>query len=182
MRPDAPRAASARAVLRDGLPEVFRADDFAMRFAGALEEVLDPIVATLDALSAQFDPALAAPDVLDLLAGWLGFELDERSPIARRRLFLAHAAELARRQGTRAGLELALHISFPGLPFDVEDHGGVTFASRAEDLPPRGRPEVVVRCRAAAGRELAADIARVIEQFIPAHVRYRLHVPAEASG
>jgi phage tail-like protein len=176
MRPSAPRTASARAVLRDGLPEVFRADGFTTRFAGALEEVLDPIVATLDGLPAQFDPALAAPDVLDLLAGWLGFELDERRPIAQRRRFLAEAAELARLQGTREGLELALRVSFPDLPFDVEDRGGVTFAARAEDLPPRGRPEVVVRCRAAAGREHAADIARVIEQFIPVHVRYHLEV------
>ena len=48
-----------------------------MRFVGALETLLDPIVAMLDALPAHFDPDYAPRDVLDLLSAWLGVELDE---------------------------------------------------------------------------------------------------------
>ena len=48
-----------------------------MRFVGALEELLDPIVAVLDALPAHFDPDHAPRDILDLLASWLGVDLDE---------------------------------------------------------------------------------------------------------
>ena len=43
--------------------------------------LLDPIVAILDGLPAHFDPDLAPRDILDLLAAWLGVDLDESQPI-----------------------------------------------------------------------------------------------------
>ena len=73
-----------------------------MRFVGALEAVLDPIVAVLDALPAHFNPDHAPRDVLDLLAAWLGVELDESQPLRERRELVRQAAELSRRRGTRA--------------------------------------------------------------------------------
>src|SRR4051794_18822993 len=71
-----PRVASARRYLRSSLPAIYQQDDFAMRFVGALETVLDPIVAVLDALPAHFAPNLAPRHVLDLLTAWLGVEVD----------------------------------------------------------------------------------------------------------
>ena len=74
---ETPPVASNRAYLRGGLPSIYQDGDFGMRFVGALEEMLDPIVAILDALPAHFDPDLAPRDTLNLMAAWLGIELDE---------------------------------------------------------------------------------------------------------
>src|SRR5215203_852687 len=127
-----PPVASARAYLRGGLPAVYQDGDFGMRFIGALETLLDPIVAVLDALPHHFSADHAPRDILDLLSAWLGVDLDESQTPQQRREMLRHAAELGRRRGTRAGVELALALSFPALPLRVEDPGGVRTA------PPEG--------------------------------------------
>ena len=57
---ETPPVASSRAYLRDALPAVYQEGDFGMRFIGALESLLDPIVAVLDALPAHFSAAHAA--------------------------------------------------------------------------------------------------------------------------
>ena len=101
-----------------------------MRFVGALEELLDPIVAILDALPAHFDPNFAPPDVLSLLAAWLGVDLDETQNIKHQREMVRRSAELARRRGTVRGLELALKLHFPEVPMRVEDNGGVIWHSK----------------------------------------------------
>ena len=50
------------------------------------------------------------------------------------------APELMRRRGTKAGLELALALAFPGVPFRVEDAGAVRWSLDLdgdwEDAPP----------------------------------------------
>src|SRR5215213_8693219 len=126
---ETPAVASERAYLRGGLPAVYQDGDFGMRFVGALEAVLDPIVAMIDALPAHFDPDHAPRDVLGLLAAWLGIELDESQPMPERRRLVTQAAELSRRRGTVRGLELALSLAFPGLPLRVEDNGGVSWGA-----------------------------------------------------
>ena len=104
--------------MRDGLPAIYRVPGrrrFGLRFIGGLETALDPIVATLDALPAYFYPELAPRDLLELLAAWLGLDVDEswpesrrREPSARRRSSGAAAA--------RTGPRAALGIAFPDLP------------------------------------------------------------------
>jgi phage tail-like protein len=127
-----PQPVSARAHLRDSLPAVYREGDFGMRFVGALEHVLDPVVALLDNLPAHFDPRHAPPDVVELLGAWLGLEHDEARRGEDRRELALGAAELLRRRGTRAGLEQALALAFPGVPLRVEDGGGVTWSTAHE--------------------------------------------------
>src|SRR5918994_4791109 len=51
-----PQVASSRAYLRAGLPAVYQESDFGMRFIGGLEELLDPIVAGVDAPPPHLDP------------------------------------------------------------------------------------------------------------------------------
>src|ERR671910_1386932 len=133
-----PQVASSRAYLRAGLPAVYQESDFGMRFIGGLEELLDPIVAVIDALPAHFNPDHAPRDVLDLLAAWLGVEVDESQPISERRRLVRESAELSRRRGTVRGLELALQLAFPNLPLRVEDSGGVVW--RAGETPPDAAP------------------------------------------
>jgi phage tail-like protein len=173
-----PPSASARGYLRTGLPEIYQDSDFAMRFVGALETLLDPIVALLDALPAHFSADLAPADVLVLITGWLGIELREDQPTAERREVVRHAMELNRLRGTRAGLELGLGLAFPGVPFRVEDPGAVVWASSADALPTPAAPSFVVYCDVPLATERAAAAARLIEQLKPAHVGYRLRVKA----
>jgi phage tail-like protein len=174
---ETPPVASSRAYLRAGLPAVYQEGDFGMRFIGALETLLDPIVAVLDGLPAHFNPDHAPRDVLDLLSAWLGVDLDESQTPAQRRAMVRQAAELGRRRGTCAGMELALSLGFPKLPLRVEDLGGV----RTD--PPAGGMDApaatfIVYCDKPIAEEVQAAVARCIEQYKPVHATYRLRVKA----
>jgi len=174
---ETPPVASSRAYLRNSLPAMYQDGDFGMRFVGALESVLDPIVAVLDALPAHFSPDHAPRDVLSLLASWLGVELDESQPLRDRRELVRQAAEISRRRGTPRGLELALKLAFPALPLRVEDNGSVIW--RAQDVSGEVPPaSFVVYCDKPIPEEVQAAIARCIEQYKPVHATYRLRVKA----
>lgn len=172
-----PPVASSRAYLRSGLPAVYQESDFGMRFIGALEELLDPIVAVLDALPAHFDPDHAPRDVLNLLAAWLGVDLDESQEIRHQREMVRRAADLGRKRGTVAGMELALKLAYPDVPLRVEDQGGVRWSldQHPIDAPP---PSFVVYCDKPVVEEVQAGIARCIEQHKPVGTSYRLRVKA----
>jgi phage tail-like protein len=174
---ETPAVASNRAYLRGSLPAVYQEGDFGMRFIGALETLLDPIVAVLDALPAHFSAGHAPRDVLDLLSAWLGIDLDESQTPAQRRAMVRHAAELGRRQGTRSGIELALRLAFPKLPLRVEDLGGVRTTPPEEGgaVPPAS---FIVYCDKPIAEEVQAAVARCIEQYKPVHTTYRLRVKA----
>jgi phage tail-like protein len=174
---ETPAVASSRAYLRGALPAVYQEGDFGMRFIGALETLLDPIVAVLDALPAHFSPDHAPRDVLDLLSAWLGVDLDESQTPAQRRAMVRKAAEIGRRRGTRAGLELALSLAFPKLPLRVEDLGGVRTDPPQEggEVPPA---TFIVYCDKPIAEEVQAAVARCIEQYKPVHTTYRLRVKA----
>jgi phage tail-like protein len=176
-----PASVSARSSLVDGLPALYRSPHdiygFTERFVASLETVLDPDVAILDALPSYFRADFAPDDVLELLGAWMGVELDETHTIDHRREVVRSAAELARRRGTRAGLELALRLTFPEVSLRVEDGGGVQWAATAEALPAVPRPQVVVYCEEALPSERLTAIARYIERAKPVHVAYKLRVP-----
>jgi phage tail-like protein len=178
-RPDPPPVATIRRLYRDRLPTIYQQDgDFGLRFVGALEGALDPILALLDSLPAHFDPDLAPQDLVELLAGWLGVELDESWPDERRRQLVHRAGGLSRLRGTRAGLELALSVAFPDVPLRIEDQGGVTFGTESSDAGRAEAPGFVVYCDEPLEEDVLANVARVIEQVKPVHVRYRLRVKA----
>jgi phage tail-like protein len=172
-----PPVASTRAYLRNGLPSLYQDGDFGMRFVGALEELLDPIVAVLDGLPHHFDPNLAPPDILELLAAWLGVDLDETQDIRHQREMVRRSAELGRRRGTVKGLELALNLHFPETPMRVADNGGVIWHGRPG---PAEKPSssFVVYCDVPVDETVQAAIARCIEQYKPVHSTYRLRVKA----
>ncbi len=172
-----PTVASSRAYLRAGLPAVYQESDFGMRFIGGLEELLDPIVAVLDALPAHFDPDHAPRDILNLLAAWLGVDLDESQEIRHQREMVRRAADIGRKRGTVAGIELALSLAFPNVPLRVEDQGGVRWSldQHPVDAPP---PSFVVYCDKPVGEDVQAGIARCIEQHKPVGTSYRLRVKA----
>ena len=172
-----PQVASTRAYLRNGLPSLYQDGDFGMRFVGALEELLDPIVAVLDSLHSHFDPNHAPPDILALLAAWLGVDLDETQKISDQREMVLRAAELGRRRGTVKGLELALRLHFPDIPMRVEDNGGVVWHGK-QGKDGSTAASFVVYCDKPVEENTQAAIARCIEQYKPVHTTYRLRVKA----
>ena len=173
---ETPPVASSRAYLRGGLPAMYQDGDFGMRFVGALEAVLDPIVAVIDALPAHFNPDHAPRDVLDLLAAWLGVEVDESQPIKERRRLVRESAELSRRRGTVRGLELALELAFPRLPLRVEDSGGVIYGD--DKTLESSSSSFVVYCDKPIAETTQAAVARCIEHYKPVQCTYRLRVKA----
>ena len=91
------------------MPDIYRRDcnarrdqppPFAMRFLHALEEVLDPIVATLDSLPAHLDVDLAPEHALAGLATWLG--VDDVESLPRRRSAARPCAAPASSRGCAA--------------------------------------------------------------------------------
>jgi phage tail-like protein len=175
---ETPAVASGRAYLRAGLPAMYQDGDFGMRFVGALEAVLDPIVAVIDALPAHFNPDHAPRDVLNLLAAWLGIEVDESQPLPERRRLVRQSAELSRRRGTVRGLELALGLAFPKLPLRVEDNGGVTWGDDKPAARESSASAFVVYCDKPIPETTQAAVARCIEQYKPVQCTYRLRVKA----
>jgi phage tail-like protein len=174
----APSTASARRYLRGGLPSIYQENDFAMRFLQGLEELLDPIVAFLDALPAHLDLSLAPPDYVVLIGEWLGIDPEGRwrgllrDDDVRRRELVARATVIARRRGTGASLQLVLDLLFPDLGLKVRDFGRSTFSAEPRDAPAADASfEVVSAVEPARGRRAAID--RVVEQLRPVHVVYR---------
>jgi phage tail-like protein len=170
-----PTPATNRRYLRGCLPDMYQEHNFTMRFVGAFEAVLDPLVAILDTLAAHFDPELAPLDILDLATKWLGLEHNEAQPASQLRQLVLRTAELGRLRGTHAGVELALKLNFPDLPLRIEDGGGTAW-SRNDQLPKPGEPSFVVYCDEPISREDATEVARVIESVKPVHVRFRLRI------
>ncbi|WP_231605703.1 phage tail protein [Micromonospora sp. HK10] len=150
------------------LPAMYLEDDFAQRFTAGLDEVLAPILLTLDCLDAYFDLELAPPDFLDWLAGWVAAPVDgDRSPDVRRDL-VRHAVEVHGWRGTARGVVLALRVA-AGVAAEVTDSGGVTCSATPTDAPPPDEtPEVRVRIRGEADEAL---VRHVLAAAVPAHVR-----------
>jgi phage tail-like protein len=189
------------ALLAGGLPALYgepqpSAGDtgsFVRRFTDALDEVLGPVLATLDNLPAYFDPKTAPEHLLDWLAGWVGLELFEKwSPDVRRRL-VADAVQRHRQRGTKLGVQnvVAIFADVDPEQVTIEESGGVWGLAvvalddgRFPEFPAaRTRPEMAARTRpemtvkVALGKKRTEELAsvqqlvrRVVERVKPAHV------------
>src|SRR5512139_3340989 len=123
MRGMVPGLTTATPVL-DLLPAIYQEDSFTERFVGGFDDVLAPILATLDCLVSYFDPHLAPEDFLDWMAGWVGIEMEEGWGIERKRAVVATAVEMYRMRGTVAGLRANLQV-LTGGRVEIADSGGV---------------------------------------------------------
>ncbi|GAA1531926.1 phage tail protein [Nocardioides humi] len=161
------------------LPGVLQDDDLMVRFVSAFDDAYAPVHATLDSLAAYFDPWLAPDDFVELLAGWVGVELDDAwsSPVRRR--IIADAALLHRRRGTIGGIVAALTQALGAAEVTVGDSGSCEWSQRpggatAADPEP---PAVAVRIAVTDPDEV--DVRRVealLEAVCPAHVAHRYEV------
>ncbi|MEU3454621.1 phage tail protein [Micromonospora sp. NPDC006766] len=155
------------------LPAVYLEDDFAQRFTAGLDEVLAPVLLTLDCLDAYFDLGLAPPDFVDWLAGWVAAPVDGDRPPDVRRELVRHAVEVHRWRGTARGVALALQVA-TGARVEVTDSGGVTCSTTPTDAPPPDEaPEVRVRVHGEVDEVL---VRQVLASALPAHVRLTLEI------
>ncbi|MFE7868984.1 phage tail protein [Micromonospora humida] len=159
------------------LPALLQEDDLLVRWTEGLDEVLAPVVSTLDCLDAYLDPALTPPDFLLWLGHWVGAQLDENWPVERQRAMVAGAVAAHRLRGTVAGLRMALELATGG-EVEVLDSTGVSWSTRPEPLPdslPPARVHVRVRVDdpAAVARHALDELCRAV---VPAHVTTTLEV------
>jgi phage tail-like protein len=159
------------------LPAMYLEDSFVQRLTAALDEVVAPILNSLDNLDAYLDPDLAPEDFLQWLGGWVGLALDESWPAARRRALLAEAADLYRVRGTARGLAAFLRL-LTGAEVEIDETGGAAYSTTASAAPP-GSPNfaMVVRFRPPAGVELdPARMDALVATAKPAHVFHRVEI------
>lgn len=189
----APAVASSRAELRRGLPGIYGDpsagmdpdDAFVMRFLLALEEVVDPVVALLDSLPAQFDVDVAAPHVLALVGNWLGLELGDywlrldridATVEGRLRRLVTDAPRLMQARGTPGAIEILLRDMFGDLPLTIEDSGGCTHSAEGTELPDADPPAFRVTCTTPLPADEAARLRRVVAEIRPVHVAGTLSI------
>jgi phage tail-like protein len=159
------------------LPALYADDDFAQRFTGALDEVLAPVLSTLDCLDAYLDPAVAPADFVAWLAGWVALPLDELWTTAQRRALVAAAVALHRRRGTRDGLGELLRLVTGGA-VEISESGGCTgSAVPGGPLPGTDRPYLHVRVRVADPSTVdSGRLSDLVAGQKPAHLPHTVEV------
>jgi phage tail-like protein len=161
------------------LPGVYQGEYVVEMFCGALDEVLAPVVLTLDSLPAYLDPQTAPSDMLTWLAGWVGIDVIGAPSVAEQRDLVRDGAEMLRWRGTARGLRAAIRLE-TGLDADITETGASDWSSSpGAELPGEAGNRVIVRVTA-ADPDLV-DVAR-IEEIVagctPASVGSRVEVVA----
>lgn len=170
--------------LADGMPAMYDADPFTRQLCEGLDEVLAPILATLDSLPAYFDPHTAPADSLGYLAGWLSLALDAHMSQARRRTVVAQGVERTGRRGTLRGLQELIADVFESVlepeDIDVIDPGGAQWSLQpGSPLPGEPAGDLVVRVRATdPGAVDARRLDALISSAKPAHLGHRVEITA----
>ncbi|GAB2964373.1 phage tail protein [Micromonospora polyrhachis] len=161
------------------LPALYLDDDFTQRFTAGLDEVLAPVLLTLDCLDAYLDLELAPPDFLDLLASWVAAPTDGTWPVALRRELVRHAVELHRWRGTARGIAREMEI-LTGGTVEVDDSGAVTWSSTPNTPAPPATPaEVRVRIRVPDPASVDQPrLQHLLASSVPAHVSAIVEVEA----
>lgn len=163
--------------LGSGLPALYQEDDLAQRLLAALDEVLAPVVSTIDNLDRYLEPSLAPLDFVEWLAGWVGAAVDESWPEQRRRELVGRTAGLYRRRGTVGGIAEQVELATGGSVV-VLDSGGVGWSvTPGAELPGTPRRQLAVRV---AVDDPAAVDRRKVEALVaaakPAHVSHQVEV------
>jgi phage tail-like protein len=162
--------------LGDTLPAVYADDSFAQRLCDGLDQVLAPVLATLDCLAAYLDPATAPTDLLEWLAGWVGIAATAEMPIKQRRELVAAAAQLYVSRGTLPAISTAIELSTGQTP-EISESGGTAWSAEpGAALPGVADPRLTIRLRATERSLEESQLRRLISAFVPAHVPWRLEV------
>jgi phage tail-like protein len=163
--------------LADTLPSMLREDPFATSLCESFDEVLAPVLLTLDTFDSYLDPATTPEDMIPWLGQWLGLGVDTGVEQSRQRHELQIAGSLNITRGTRRSIELVCENAL-GMPVEVTESGGSRWSpSPGGSLPgePDGTLSVVVR--PGAGMEVDVDrLDALVRSVKPAHVRHVVSV------
>ncbi|MEV5971712.1 phage tail protein [Streptomyces sp. NPDC051921] len=167
--------------LIDLLPAVYLEHDFLARFLAALDDVLAPLLLSVDNLPAHLDPRLAPEDFLHWLAGWVAVDLPDASsanPLDQRRAAVLGAVAGHRTRGTVRGLSEALRLETDGAPAEITESGGTVWSTTpGTPLPGTRRPMITVRITVAdPARVNRARLEELITAEIPAHAGFTLEL------
>lgn len=163
--------------LGSALPGVYQDDELAQRMLDAFDQVLAPILCTLDNLDSYVDPALAPEDFVGWLASWVGLVLDESWPLERQRALVGRSHDLFRWRGTARGLSEQVAL-YTGIEPELSESGGSWWSATPGGAVP-GQPESTVTVTLHAPDSSAIDIRRVeaiVAMAKPAHLEHRVEV------
>lgn len=156
--------------LADTLPALLREDPFARELCSSFDDLLAPVLLTMDTFVDYLDPATTPDDMISWLAQWLGLTVDTGVEHAVQRHELAAAGSLNATRGTRRSIELALQSAF-GLGVEVSESGGTRWSpSPGGDLPGDPEPRVDVVVRADPDSVDHDRLDALVRSVTPAHV------------
>jgi phage tail-like protein len=178
---------TSRVPLAGRLPAVYQDEEFVHRFVAAFDDVLAPVLLSLDGLHHYVDPRLCPPDFLAWVAQWLGIEVDDAWPVAQRREIVMGAAALHRRRGTLPGVvdavRLTLGLGPTGSPGDPDvvvatDTGGTSWSTTpGTPMPGSPLPGLVVRVSVPDPATVdRSRVDRAVASVKPAHVPHTVDV------
>ncbi len=168
--------------LIDRLPAVYQEQDFLRRFLSALDEVLAPVLLTIDNLPAHLRTGTAPSDFLTWLGGWIAADTDGQHSETRARDMVAAAVEQHQRRGTRAGLATAIRTATGVEPEIIENGASASSTTPGAALPGSAHPRVTVRLRVPRPEEFdRVRLERLVAAEVPAHVVHRVEIlPADS--
>jgi phage tail-like protein len=159
------------------VPGVLQEDPFLVRMTAGLDDVLAPVISSLDCLEAYVDPLLAAPDFLEWLAAWVGATLDDNWPESRRRRTVLAAASLHRLRGTVEGIRSVVALA-TGAEVEVVEPGTTSWTTSPTGYPKSDESTAItVRVyvdQPDAVREAALD--ELVSLSKPAHLPHVIEV------
>ena len=164
------------------LPAILQEDPLTMRLTAAFDDVLAPVIATLDSLYAYVDPRLAPADFLEWLASWVGVTLDENWPMERKRVTVLLAIALYQSRGTLAGLQRHLEVVTGGL-VELHDSGGVSWSTAPDgEFPESPAPRLAVRVTGPDSPKVRHSVVdAIVCAAKPAHVVHRVELYGDAA-
>jgi phage tail-like protein len=157
--------------LVDQLPRVMTEDLVLKGFVTALEEVASTVRDRVDSVEHHLDTGLAAPEMLQYLAGWLGVELEPTDPPEYQRALVREVGQLLGWRGTRHGVESLLEAA-TGARVTVRDNGGV-YGDGDPVPPPDAR--VVVQLDH-TGHLSERQVRRILEAELPLGAQMELDI------
>jgi phage tail-like protein len=166
------------------LPAVYLEQDFLGRFLGALDDVLAPVLLTIDNSTAHLDPRSAPDDFLDWLAQWVAVRPHETDGVEQRRAAVRGAVARHRSRGTLHGLAEAVRLETGADP-EITETGGTSWSGApGSPLPGSPHARVTIRLRVPEpGHVDRVHLEELIVTEIPAHVAFDLEIiPAATPG
>ena len=166
--------------LIDTMPSAYRSDPLAEQLCASFDDVLAPIFATLDCLTAYLDPQTAPADMLDWLSGWIGLTVSAHEEPARKRELIIKGAALLPWRGTARSVHEAVEAAF-NRETEVIDSTSATWSPRSV---PGGQPVPSLIVRVTVDEEDDIDersLDALVESVKPAHVPHRVELVIRAA-